>query len=97
MRDLDVYSIVKCSKKQKIADNKVPEEGESSGLDGLATAAVIGDNVPDFVESASGVTTRHPQHRPGCTCIVCIQPSSGKGKHDPTCKCNVCLMVASER
>ncbi|VFQ76646.1 unnamed protein product [Cuscuta campestris] len=38
-------------------------------------------------------TTKHPRHRPGCTCIVCIQPPSGKGKHDPACKCNVCLTV----
>ncbi|KAG9136598.1 hypothetical protein Leryth_024752 [Lithospermum erythrorhizon] len=27
-------------------------------------------------------TTRHPRHKPGCSCIVCMQPPSGKGpKH----------------
>ncbi|KAJ7564847.1 hypothetical protein O6H91_02G036300 [Diphasiastrum complanatum] len=39
-------------------------------------------------------TTKHPRHRPGCTCIVCIQPPSGKGpKHKPNCVCNVCMTV----
>ena len=38
-------------------------------------------------------TTKHPRHRPGCSCIVCIQPPSGKGKHKPTCTCNVCMTV----
>lgn len=56
-----------------------------SGLDALATAAVLGDEEPS--------TTKHPRHRPGCTCIVCIQPPSGKGKHKPTCTCNVCMTV----
>ncbi|KAL0458898.1 UNVERIFIED_CONTAM: B3 domain-containing transcription repressor VAL1 [Sesamum latifolium] len=81
------------SKKRKISDNKVPREGEPSGLDALATAAVLGDNISDIAESSVGATTRHPRHRPGCTCIVCIQPPSGKGKHEPMCKCNVCLTV----
>ncbi|XP_024528328.1 B3 domain-containing protein Os07g0563300 isoform X1 [Selaginella moellendorffii] len=64
-----------------------------SGLDALATAAAFGDE-----KAASppppAATTKHPRHRPGCTCIVCIQPPSGKGpKHKPTCVCNVCLTV----
>ncbi|KAK6163865.1 hypothetical protein DH2020_000729 [Rehmannia glutinosa] len=85
-------SVYKDSKKQR-TDNKVLKEGEPSGLDALATAAVLGDNISDIAESSVGATTRHPRHRPGCTCIVCIQPPSGKGKHEPTCKCNVCLTV----
>ncbi|KAK4419810.1 B3 domain-containing transcription repressor VAL1 [Sesamum alatum] len=93
-RDLESFiSIYKDSKKRKISDNKVPREGEPSGLDALATAAVLGDNISDIAESSVGATTRHPRHRPGCTCIVCIQPPSGKGKHEPMCKCNVCLTV----
>lgn len=38
------------------------------------------------------VTTRHPRHKHGCTCIVCIQKPSGS-KHSTTCTCNVCLAV----
>ncbi|XP_073138466.1 B3 domain-containing transcription repressor VAL1-like isoform X2 [Henckelia pumila] len=79
-------------KKRRISDN-VSKEGEPSGLDALATIAVLGDNMGDMGESSAGATTRHPRHRPGCSCIVCIQPPSGKGKHEPTCKCNVCSTV----
>ncbi|GFP87416.1 b3 domain-containing transcription repressor val2 [Phtheirospermum japonicum] len=43
--------------------------------------------------SSVATTTKHPRHRPGCSCIVCIQPPSGKGKHKPTCTCNVCMTV----
>ncbi|KAG5248344.1 B3 domain-containing transcription repressor VAL [Salix suchowensis] len=43
--------------------------------------------------TAVATTTRHPRHRPGCSCIVCIQPPSGKGKHKSTCTCNVCMTV----
>ncbi|KAL2488471.1 B3 domain-containing transcription repressor VAL1 [Forsythia ovata] len=93
-RDLDAFFRVnKDSKRRRIADNKASKDGEPSGLDALATAAVLGDNMGDMGESSVGVTTRHPRHRPGCSCIVCIQPPSGKGKHQPTCKCNVCLTV----
>lgn len=53
----------------------------------------MGDNLGDPGESSVGATTKHPRHRPGCTCIVCIQPPSGKGKHKPTCTCNACLTV----
>lgn len=70
------------------------EEQEPSGLDALATAAVLGETIAEFGESSSaGATTRHPRHRPGCSCIVCIQPPSGKGKHKPNCFCNVCMTV----
>lgn len=79
-------------KKRKHPEGRAVEEQEPSGLDALATAAVLGES--EFGESsAAGPTTRHPRHRPGCTCIVCIQPPSGKGKHKPNCFCNVCLTV----
>ncbi|EYU36907.1 hypothetical protein MIMGU_mgv1a001615mg [Erythranthe guttata] len=94
-RDLDIVN--KDYKKRRISSG----EGEPSGLDALANAAVLGgDNIGDMggeysvgATAAAATTTRHPRHRPGCTCIVCIQPPSGKGKHDPSCKCNVCLTV----
>ncbi|KAI3461728.1 hypothetical protein Pfo_018391 [Paulownia fortunei] len=92
-RDLDFFRNNKDYKKQRISDSKASREGEPSGLDALANAAVLGDNIGDMGEYSVGATTRHPRHRPGCTCIVCIQPPSGKGKHEPTCKCNVCLTV----
>lgn len=44
-------------------------------------------------EASASATTKHPRHRAGCTCIVCIQPPSGKGKHKPTCACIVCMTV----
>ncbi len=70
-----------------------PNQGhESSGLDALANAAILGDSVGDPTTSVA-TTTKHPRHRPGCSCIVCIQPPSGKGKHKPTCTCTVCMTV----
>ncbi|KAJ0075253.1 hypothetical protein Patl1_35036 [Pistacia atlantica] len=81
------------SKKRKIVESNPAQEREPSGLDALASAAVLGDNAGDLGEPSVGVTTKHPRHRPGCTCIVCIQPPSGKGKHKPTCTCNVCMTV----
>lgn len=76
-----------------VENHKSFQESEPSGLDALASAAVLGDNVGDPSEPSVGATTKHPRHRPGCTCIVCIQPPSGKGKHKPTCTCNVCMTV----
>ncbi|URE41239.1 B3 domain-containing protein [Musa troglodytarum] len=65
----------------------------ASSLDALAAAAALGD-VGNQTTTPYATTTKHPRHRPGCTCIVCIQPPSGKGpKHDPTCTCNVCMTV----
>ncbi|XP_015874689.2 B3 domain-containing transcription repressor VAL1 [Ziziphus jujuba] len=80
-------------KRKTVESHKAAQDREPSGLDALASAAVLGDNVGDPGESSVGATTRHPRHRPGCTCIVCIQPPSGKGKHKPTCTCNVCMTV----
>ncbi|KAM3692230.1 hypothetical protein ACJW31_08G073400 [Castanea mollissima] len=80
-------------KRRIVGSHKSAQEREPSGLDALASAAVLGDNVGDSVEPSVGATTKHPRHRPGCSCIVCIQPPSGKGKHHPTCTCNVCMTV----
>ncbi|GKF70399.1 hypothetical protein Tco_0203456, partial [Tanacetum coccineum] len=38
----------------------------------------------------SDVTKKHPLHRIGCQCIICIQPPSGS-KHSPTCSCRACV------
>lgn len=75
------------------ASHRHTPEQESAGLDALANAAIIGDNVGDPGTTSVATTTKHPRHRPGCSCIVCIQPPSGKGKHKPTCTCNVCMTV----
>lgn len=62
----------------------------SDGLDTLANLAILGEGEA----LPSQQTTKHPRHRPGCSCIVCIQPPSGKGpKHKQTCTCNVCMTV----
>ncbi|XP_070034014.1 B3 domain-containing transcription repressor VAL1-like isoform X2 [Nicotiana tomentosiformis] len=91
-RELEaLFRVGKDLKRRKLVENN--EDCEPSGLDALATLAVLGDNIGDLGEPSVGATTKHPRHRPGCTCIVCIQPPSGKGKHQPTCKCNVCLTV----
>ncbi|KAK4355943.1 hypothetical protein RND71_024914 [Anisodus tanguticus] len=91
-RELEaLFRVGKDPKRRKLVENN--EDCEPSGLDALATLAVLGDNIGDLGEPSVGATTKHPRHRPGCTCIVCIQPPSGKGKHPPTCKCNVCLTV----
>ncbi|EEF33676.1 transcription factor, putative [Ricinus communis] len=80
-------------KKRRITTILRPaQEQESSGLDALANAAILGDEA-DPGTTAVATTTKHPRHRPGCSCIVCIQPPSGKGKHKPSCTCNVCMTV----
>ncbi|XP_074311917.1 B3 domain-containing transcription repressor VAL2-like [Silene latifolia] len=80
-------------KKKATMANRVIQEQESSGLSALANAAVLGDNPNQPGTSAVATTTKHPRHRPGCSCIVCIQPPSGKGKHKSTCTCTVCMTV----
>ncbi|PNY10405.1 B3 domain-containing transcription repressor val1-like protein [Trifolium pratense] len=67
------------------------EEDKLQDLDTLASMAILGDNLADLDEPTSaGITTKHPRHRDGCTCIVCIQSPSGQGKHKPTCTCLAC-------
>ncbi|CAJ1960605.1 unnamed protein product [Sphenostylis stenocarpa] len=80
-------------KRRSDENSKSIQEHEPSGLEALASAAALGENLVDTAESSAGATTKHPRHRPGCSCIVCIQPPSGKGRHKPTCTCNVCLTV----
>ncbi|XWS09506.1 hypothetical protein CRYUN_Cryun40dG0090300 [Craigia yunnanensis] len=80
-------------RRRMVAFHRPSREHESSGLDALANAAILGDNVDNSGTMAVATTTKHPRHRPGCSCIVCIQPPSGKGKHKPTCTCNVCMTV----
>ncbi|OIW02611.1 hypothetical protein TanjilG_24062 [Lupinus angustifolius] len=86
-------SKVSKKKRRRMEKSETIEEHGPSGLEALANAAVLGDILVDLAEPSSGVTTKHPRHRPGCTCIVCIQPPSGKGKHKPTCNCVVCMTV----
>ncbi|KAK1378843.1 B3 domain-containing transcription repressor VAL2 [Heracleum sosnowskyi] len=63
------------------------------GLDALANVAIQEDG-DAYASSSLHTTTKHPRHRPGCSCIVCIQPPSGKGhKHKQTCTCNLCMTV----
>ncbi|XP_052175016.1 B3 domain-containing transcription repressor VAL2 isoform X2 [Diospyros lotus] len=81
-------------KRRRMVMSHRPGQGhEPAGLDTLANAAVLGDNTMDPSPASVATTTKHPRHRPGCSCIVCIQPPSGKGKHKPTCTCNVCMTV----
>lgn len=81
-------------KKRKIAtSHRLNQEHEPSGLDALSNAAILGENMGDPGTASVATTTKHPRHRPGCSCIVCIQPPSGKGKHKPTCTCLVCMTV----
>ncbi|KAI3800354.1 hypothetical protein L1987_28444 [Smallanthus sonchifolius] len=46
----------------------------------------------DLADHVGKAITRHPHHKPGCACIVCIQPPNGSN-HKSTCTCNVCLAV----
>ncbi|KAK7302699.1 hypothetical protein RJT34_13595 [Clitoria ternatea] len=80
------------SKKMKAAKQD-PDNAEAlEGLDTLANLAILGEG--EALPASAQATTKHPRHRPGCSCIVCIQPPSGKGpKHKQTCTCNVCLTV----
>lgn len=86
-------NIIEFKKQRLAASQRLALEHESSGLDALANAAILGDDASDSGRTPVVTTTKHPRHRPGCSCIVCIQPPSGKGKHKPTCTCNVCMTV----
>ncbi|KAJ9168923.1 hypothetical protein P3X46_020399 [Hevea brasiliensis] len=80
------------SKKMKAAKQEADNVEALEGLDTLANLAILGEN--EALPTSSQATTKHPRHRPGCSCIVCIQPPSGKGpKHKQTCTCNVCQTV----
>ncbi|XP_061367671.1 B3 domain-containing protein Os07g0563300 [Gastrolobium bilobum] len=80
------------SKKRKAAKQDPDNVEALEGLDTLADLAISGEC--EALPASVQATTKHPRHRPGCSCIVCIQPPSGKGpKHKQTCTCNVCLTV----
>ncbi|CAM8977967.1 unnamed protein product [Rhodiola kirilowii] len=80
------------SKKAKIINQDVDAVEALEGLDALANLAILGEG--QAIASSGHITTKHPRHRIGCSCIVCIQPPSGKGlKHKHTCDCTVCLTV----
>ncbi|XP_057498445.1 B3 domain-containing transcription repressor VAL2-like isoform X1 [Actinidia eriantha] len=80
-------------KQRMLMSHRMVQEHDSATLDTLPNTAVLGDNASDPGGASVATTTKHPRHRPGCSCIVCIQPPSGKGKHKPTCTCNVCMTV----
>jgi hypothetical protein len=89
---LQQYEDIRRRKSSFFLKQNIPEM-DASSLDALATAAVFGE-VGNQGAASVATTTKHPRHRPGCTCIVCIQPPSGKGpKHNPSCTCNVCMTV----
>ncbi|KAL6992644.1 hypothetical protein U1Q18_010756 [Sarracenia purpurea var. burkii] len=93
LEDLLPTSTRAASKKTKLAKEDLDSVESLDGLDALANLA-IQEEGEAALPSSSQTTTKHPRHRPGCTCIVCIQPPSGKGpKHKQTCTCNVCLTV----
>ncbi|KAK1368520.1 Zinc finger-type transcription factor [Heracleum sosnowskyi] len=78
----------------KINAKKEDEPDPVDALEGLDELANLAINEENGTLTSSKTTTKHPRHRPGCTCIVCIQPPSGMGpKHKQTCTCNVCLTV----
>ncbi|CAL1397844.1 unnamed protein product [Linum trigynum] len=84
---------MKTGKSETTGNNK--EEASEEGLDTLANLAILGgEGGGGEASSSQAATTKHPRHRPGCTCIVCIQPPSGKGpKHKQSCMCTVCQTV----
>ncbi|CAN4126263.1 unnamed protein product [Withania somnifera] len=80
-------------KQSSAAGRRTTQAHDSSDLDSQANGISIAGGVREPFAASFATTTKHPRHRPGCSCIVCIQPPSGKGKHNPTCTCNVCMTV----
>ncbi|XP_010447454.1 PREDICTED: B3 domain-containing transcription repressor VAL2 isoform X3 [Camelina sativa] len=76
-------------KRRRLASSNQAQE--ASGVETLANAGIT--TTGEQGEIAVAATTKHPRHRAGCSCIVCSQPPSGKGKHKPTCTCTVCEAV----
>ncbi|KAL3851277.1 hypothetical protein ACJIZ3_013159 [Penstemon smallii] len=81
----------------KVSSNKeIMTEQDSNtfvaleALDALANLAIQGEGDEDPVAS-SETKTKHPRHKIGCSCIVCLQPPSGKNlNHKQSCECVVC-------
>ncbi|CAN4081528.1 unnamed protein product [Withania somnifera] len=80
-------------KQRSAAGQRTTQAHDSSDLDSQANGISIAGGVREPGAASVATTTKHPRHRPGCSCIVCIQPPSGKGKHNPACTCNVCMTV----
>ncbi|VFQ89537.1 unnamed protein product [Cuscuta campestris] len=86
----------KASPKQDI---KSPDTSTSTMAEALANLAIEeeeedGEGGGVSASSSQGPTVKHPRHRPGCTCIVCIQPPSGTApEHKQHCECNLCKSV----
>ncbi|TKY47249.1 B3 domain-containing transcription repressor VAL1 [Spatholobus suberectus] len=60
---LKMFGIEVDFKKRRIVENsKSIQEHEPSGLDALASAAVLGENLVDTAELSAGATTKHPRH-----------------------------------
>lgn len=91
---MDIARVAASEKLKAPKEETNPDIEALEGLDTLANLAILGDGDRAQTPSSQAATTKHPRHRPGCSCIVCIQPPSGKGpKHKQTCTCNVCLTV----
>ncbi|KAL6568752.1 hypothetical protein OROHE_004436 [Orobanche hederae] len=67
--------------------------GEHKSPDPETHTNVAPTGVDPREQGVAATRKKHPRHRPGCSCIVCIQPPSGTGRHKPTCICNVCMTV----
>ncbi|XP_073136515.1 B3 domain-containing protein Os07g0563300-like isoform X2 [Henckelia pumila] len=77
------------SEKSKTTDHHSDLLVGLEGLGALANLAIQGEG--ESLPHSSPTRTKHPRHKPGCSCIVCIQPPSGKGlKHKQSCECAVC-------
>ncbi|KAI4389232.1 hypothetical protein MLD38_001480 [Melastoma candidum] len=93
-QELETFVRLEAEHKRRKLDAalRLGQENEP-GPDALANAVMVGDSAGDPGTISIAATTKHPRHRAGCSCIVCIQPPSGKGKHKPTCDCTVCMTV----
>ncbi|KAK6149854.1 hypothetical protein DH2020_017379 [Rehmannia glutinosa] len=77
------------SKKEEITERDTDLFVALEGLDTVANLAIQGER--EGLPASSENRTKHPRHKPGCTCIVCLQPPSGQGsKHEQSCDCVVC-------
>ncbi|AEE85993.1 HSI2-like 1 [Arabidopsis thaliana] len=80
-------------KRRRLASSneKLNQSQDASALNSLGNAGIT--TTGEQGEITVAATTKHPRHRAGCSCIVCSQPPSGKGKHKPSCTCTVCEAV----
>uniref|UniRef100_A0A0D3A2Q3 Uncharacterized protein n=1 Tax=Brassica oleracea var. oleracea TaxID=109376 RepID=A0A0D3A2Q3_BRAOL len=82
-----------CTAEQRVQKEEtgIIKRKVKSALDTLANAAIT--TTVEQRDTEVAASTKHPRHRAGCSCIVCSQPPSGKGKHKPSCTCTVCEAV----